>query len=90
MTENKCVVKPKPDSLVLGALGGGSSDGGLPLTSPVLCLQRELFDMEPWERPREEFRLLKKLGEGHFGEVWEALWSAENRRVAIKTLKQGG
>lgn len=45
--------------------------------------------MEPWERPREEFRLLKKLGEGHFGEVWEALWSAENRRVAIKTLKQG-
>lgn len=45
--------------------------------------------MEPWERPREEFRLLKKLGEGHFGEVWEALWSTENRRVAIKTLKQG-
>lgn len=55
----------------------------------LLCLQRELFDMEPWERPREEFRLLKKLGEGHFGEVWEALWSTENRRVAIKTLKQG-
>lgn len=70
--------------------GGASSDGGPPLTPPVLCLQRELFDMEPWERPREEFRLLKKLGEGHFGEVWEALWSAENRRVAIKTLKQGG
>lgn len=45
--------------------------------------------MEPWERPREEFRLLKKLGEGHFGEVWEAQWSTENRKVAIKTLKQG-
>lgn len=45
--------------------------------------------MEPWERPREEFRLLKKLGEGHFGEVWEAQWTAENRKVAIKTLKQG-
>lgn len=58
-------------------------------SSSLLCLQRELFDMEPWERPREEFRLLKKLGEGHFGEVWEALWSTENRRVAIKTLKQG-
>lgn len=52
-------------------------------------MQRELFDMEPWERPREEFRLLKKLGEGHFGEVWEAQWTAENRKVAIKTLKQG-
>lgn len=45
--------------------------------------------MEPWERPREEFRLLKKLGEGHFGEVWEAQWTTENRKVAIKTLKQG-
>lgn len=45
--------------------------------------------MEPWERPREDFRLQRKLGEGHFGEVWEALWTAENRKVAIKTLKQG-
>lgn len=45
--------------------------------------------MEPWERPREEFRLHKKLGEGHFGEVWEALWTTENKKVAIKTLKQG-
>uniref|UniRef100_G3P7M8 non-specific protein-tyrosine kinase n=1 Tax=Gasterosteus aculeatus aculeatus TaxID=481459 RepID=G3P7M8_GASAC len=44
--------------------------------------------MEPWERPREEFRLHKKLGEGHFGEVWEALWTTENKKVAIKTLKQ--
>lgn len=55
----------------------------------MVSVQRELFDMEPWERPREEFRLLKKLGEGHFGEVWEALWTTENRKVAIKTLKQG-
>ena len=52
-------------------------------------MQRELFDMEPWERPREEFKLHKKLGEGHFGEVWEALWTVENRKVAIKMLKQG-
>ncbi|KAM9343258.1 tyrosine-protein kinase Srms isoform 2-T2 [Pholidichthys leucotaenia] len=50
--------------------------------------QRELFDMEPWERPREEFQLVKKLGEGHFGEVWEAQWIPEHRRVAIKMLKQ--
>uniref|UniRef100_A0A3Q2WQN7 Tyrosine-protein kinase n=1 Tax=Haplochromis burtoni TaxID=8153 RepID=A0A3Q2WQN7_HAPBU len=50
--------------------------------------QRELFDMEPWERPREEFRLQRKLGEGHFGEVWEAFWTTEKKKVAIKTLKQ--
>lgn len=52
-------------------------------------MQRELFDMEPWERPREEFQLLKKLGEGHFGEVWEAVWTTEKKKVAIKMLKQG-
>ena len=45
--------------------------------------------MEPWERPREEFKLHKKLGEGHFGEVWEAQWTTENKKVAIKMLKQG-
>lgn len=55
----------------------------------VVSVQRELFDMEPWERPREEFKLHKKLGEGHFGEVWEALWTTENKKVAIKMLKQG-
>ncbi|XP_054637179.1 tyrosine-protein kinase Srms-like isoform X2 [Dunckerocampus dactyliophorus] len=50
--------------------------------------QRELYDMEPWERPREEFKLHRKLGEGHFGEVWEAVWTATNKKVAIKMLKQ--
>lgn len=55
----------------------------------VVFVQRELFDMEPWEKPREEFKLHKKLGEGHFGEVWEAFWTKENRKVAIKMLKQG-
>ncbi|XP_028849491.1 tyrosine-protein kinase Srms [Denticeps clupeoides] len=60
---------------------------GCPLDQP--CVQkRELFDMEPWERPREEFSLLRKLGEGHFGEVWEAVWHTNNQKVAIKTLKQ--
>ncbi|KAL1021354.1 hypothetical protein UPYG_G00012190 [Umbra pygmaea] len=60
---------------------------GVPLGEP--CAQpRELFDMEEWERPREEFKLHRKLGEGHFGEVWEALWINNNKRVAIKMLKQ--
>ncbi|XP_037102164.1 tyrosine-protein kinase Srms isoform X2 [Syngnathus acus] len=60
---------------------------GVLLTEPCVQ-QRELYDMEPWERPREEFKLHRKLGEGHFGEVWEALWTTENKRVAIKMLKQ--
>uniref|UniRef100_A0A672HQU6 Tyrosine-protein kinase n=1 Tax=Salarias fasciatus TaxID=181472 RepID=A0A672HQU6_SALFA len=51
-------------------------------------LLQEPCAQQRWERPREEFRLVRKLGEGHFGEVWEALWTTENRRVAIKTLKQ--
>ncbi|KAJ8016344.1 hypothetical protein DPEC_G00006240 [Dallia pectoralis] len=60
---------------------------GVTLDEP--CAQpRELFDMEPWEHPREEFKLQRKLGEGHFGEVWEALWINQKRKVAIKTLKQ--
>ncbi|XP_061591741.1 tyrosine-protein kinase SRK3-like [Cololabis saira] len=60
---------------------------GVQLVEPC-AQQRELFDMEPWERPREEFKLHKKLGGGHFGEVWEAVWTKENKKVAIKMLKQ--
>lgn len=59
------------------------------VTVLLLCPQRELFDMEPWEHPREEFKLQRKLGEGHFGEVWEAQWINQNKVVAIKMLKQG-
>ncbi|XP_061113994.1 tyrosine-protein kinase Srms [Conger conger] len=60
---------------------------GVPLGQP--CTQpRELFDMEPWERPKEEFSLQKKLGEGQSGEVWEALWITKNLKVAVKMLKQ--
>ncbi|XP_014866250.1 PREDICTED: tyrosine-protein kinase HCK [Poecilia mexicana] len=60
---------------------------GVNLAEPC-AQQRELFDMEPWERPREEFKLLHKLGEGNFGQVWEAIWTKENQKVAIKMLKQ--
>ncbi|XP_029104077.1 tyrosine-protein kinase Srms [Scleropages formosus] len=60
---------------------------GVPLVLPC-AQQRELYDMEPWEQPREDFTLHKKLGQGHFGEVWEAVWTTEKKRVAIKMLKQ--
>ncbi|CAL8363980.1 unnamed protein product [Lota lota] len=82
------------DKLSFGTLGelisyyqNNSRSLGVPLVLPC-AQQRELFDMEPWERPREEFQLHKKLGEGHFGAVWEATWTTENRKVAIKMLKQ--
>ncbi|XP_064812959.1 tyrosine-protein kinase Srms-like isoform X2 [Oncorhynchus masou masou] len=60
---------------------------GVSLDEPC-AQQRELIDMEPWEHPREEFKLQRKLGEGHFGEVWEALWINQKKKVAIKMLKQ--
>ncbi|XP_062886847.1 tyrosine-protein kinase Srms [Mobula hypostoma] len=58
---------------------------GFPLTKP--CIKQEAYNADEWERPREEFSLLKKLGEGHFGEVWEGIWN-ENQHVAIKMLKK--
>ncbi|XP_051887382.1 tyrosine-protein kinase Srms-like [Pristis pectinata] len=58
---------------------------GFPLTKP--CVKQEAYKADEWERPREEFSLLRKLGEGHFGEVWEGVWK-KNQRVAIKMLKK--
>ncbi|OCT62509.1 hypothetical protein XELAEV_18043591mg [Xenopus laevis] len=40
-----------------------------------------------WERPHSEFKLVKELGSGNFGVVWEGLWN-DKYEVAIKTLKQ--
>uniref|UniRef100_A0A8D2J4D5 Tyrosine-protein kinase n=1 Tax=Varanus komodoensis TaxID=61221 RepID=A0A8D2J4D5_VARKO len=40
---------------------------------------------DDWERPKEEFRLVQKLGAGYFGEVYEGYWK-EMVRVAIKVL----
>ncbi|XP_047396943.1 tyrosine-protein kinase Srms isoform X3 [Sciurus carolinensis] len=39
-----------------------------------------------WERPRSEFVLGKKLGEGCFGQVWEGLWHG-SVPVAVKIIK---
>ncbi|KAM5178131.1 tyrosine-protein kinase Srms [Callospermophilus lateralis] len=41
---------------------------------------------DKWERPRSEFVLGKKLGEGYFGQVWEGLWQG-SVPVAVKTIK---
>ncbi|XP_072591427.1 tyrosine-protein kinase Srms isoform X2 [Vulpes vulpes] len=59
------------------AAGGGS---GCPPPPQKLPRQDE------WERPRSEFALRRKLGEGHFGEVWEGLWLGSTP-VAVKVIK---
>jgi fyn-related kinase len=43
---------------------------------------------DKWEIPRNSIRLLNKLGQGQFGEVWQGLWN-ETTPVAVKTLKSG-
>ncbi|XP_069463963.1 tyrosine-protein kinase FRK [Ambystoma mexicanum] len=44
--------------------------------------------VDQWEIERDSLKLLKKLGSGQFGEVWEGLWN-NTTSVAIKTLKPG-
>ncbi|XP_030055084.1 LOW QUALITY PROTEIN: tyrosine-protein kinase FRK [Microcaecilia unicolor] len=43
---------------------------------------------DEWEIDRNSLRLLKKLGSGQFGDVWEGMWN-NTTPVAIKTLKPG-
>ncbi|XP_069777630.1 tyrosine-protein kinase SRK2-like isoform X2 [Narcine bancroftii] len=42
--------------------------------------------VDKWERPKEEFTLVKRIGIGNYGEVWKATWN-NNVPVAIKMLK---
>ncbi|XP_006012831.1 tyrosine-protein kinase Srms [Latimeria chalumnae] len=61
---------------------------GVPLTKPCVAAKQEIYsNPDGWEQPKEDFSLIKKLGEGNFGEVWEGKWKNEYR-VAIKMLKQ--
>ncbi|KAK2846301.1 hypothetical protein Q7C36_011155 [Tachysurus vachellii] len=45
--------------------------------------------VDQWEIPRSSIRLLRKLGSGQFGEVYEGLWN-RTTAVAVKTLRPGG
>ena len=41
-----------------------------------------------WDIARKSICLVKKLGAGHFGEVWMGIWN-RTTKVAVKTLKPG-
>ncbi|XP_061486228.1 protein-tyrosine kinase 6 [Rhineura floridana] len=59
---------------------------GLQLLAP--CYKQEPTAMphwDDWERPKEEFSLVQKLGAGYFGEVYEGYWK-DRVRVAVKVL----
>eukprot|EP00918_Siedleckia_nematoides_P043812 GHVU01095737.1.p1 GENE.GHVU01095737.1~~GHVU01095737.1.p1 ORF type:complete len:515 (-),score=51.52 GHVU01095737.1:606-2123(-) len=43
---------------------------------------------DQWEIPKTSLKLIKKIGHGQFGEVYEGLWN-NTTPVAIKTLKPG-
>ena len=43
---------------------------------------------EEWEIDRRQIRLIRCLGAGQFGEVWEGVWNGTTP-VAVKTLKAG-
>ena len=56
------------------------------LEKPQIDLSHKVKDM--WEIPRESITLLRLLGTGQFGEVYEGLWNITTP-VAVKTLKSG-
>uniref|UniRef100_T1E1D2 Tyrosine-protein kinase n=1 Tax=Dendrocoelum lacteum TaxID=27895 RepID=T1E1D2_9PLAT len=58
-----------------------------PRPPPITCdLTRQTRDR--WEITRESIELLKKLGSGNFGEVYQGKWN-KTTDVAVKTLKPG-
>ncbi|XP_045699702.1 tyrosine-protein kinase FRK [Phyllostomus hastatus] len=72
-----------------------ASDGlCVKLEKPCLKIQvPSPFDLsyktvDQWEIDRNSVQLLKRLGSGQFGEVWEGLWN-NTTPVAVKTLKPG-
>ena len=45
--------------------------------------------MKDFEVERKLFTLEKRIGQGQFGDVWQAVFAVNKMRVAIKTLKEG-
>ncbi|XP_037119853.1 tyrosine-protein kinase Fgr isoform X1 [Syngnathus acus] len=61
----------------------GSCKRGMPKLADLSVKTKDM-----WEIPRESLQLIKKLGNGQFGEVWMGMWNGTTK-VAVKTLKPG-
>ena len=68
--------------------GAGSTSRSCPAgwSKRAMPVSQTPPERDGWERPRWEFTLRRKLGEGYFGEVWEGLWR-NTVPVAIKIIK---
>ncbi|KAL5457173.1 hypothetical protein EMCRGX_G034418 [Ephydatia muelleri] len=63
------------------------------LRQPCRALERPQIDLshktkDMWEISRDSITLIRKLGAGQFGEVYQGLWN-NSTPVAVKTLKVG-
>lgn len=63
------------------------------LAKPCPKPRPQLWDLsvamrDQWEISRSEIQLIRKLGQGNFGEVWYGKWR-NDIEVAVKTLRQG-
>ncbi|XP_047026651.1 tyrosine-protein kinase Src64B isoform X2 [Helicoverpa armigera] len=63
------------------------------LARPCPKPEPQMWDLGPelrdkWEIPRSEIQLIRKLGQGNFGEVYYGKWR-NNIEVAVKTLREG-
>lgn len=77
---------PGADAWSPGETARRAGDTGLGAERPP---PQKAPEQDEWERPRSEFTLHRKLGEGCFGEVWEGLWLG-SVPVAVKVIKSGG
>ena len=66
--------------------GGGGDILALLMSCDNQSTNQSISRADQWEIPRSSLKLLRKLGQGQFGEVYEGLWN-NTTPVAIKTLK---
>jgi fyn-related kinase len=99
MAEGKCYITKKAPFGLLNDLVvyyTKRADGlCVQLTVPCVKVDKPITKglthsfMKDHEMDRNQFRLEKKIGQGQFGDVWQAEFIENRMKVAIKTLKEG-